>query len=56
MHPGYRLRNILKDQVIFFHSQAEPSEEYFFRLVEVWLEDKQESVVFLTNNLQFQNT
>jgi hypothetical protein len=45
--------NILKDQVIFFHSQAEPSEEYFFRLVEVWLEDKQESVVFLTNNLQF---
>jgi hypothetical protein len=45
--------NILKDQVIFFHSQAEPSEEYFFRIVEVWLEDKQESVVFLTNNLQF---
>lgn len=45
--------NILKDQVIFFHSQAEPSEEYFFRIVEVWLEDKQESVVFLTNNLEF---
>lgn len=45
--------NILKDQIIFFHSQAEPSEEYFFRIVEVWLEDKQESVVFLTNNLQF---
>lgn len=46
-------RNILRDQIIFFHSQAEPSEEYFFRLVEVWLEDKQESVVFLTNNLEF---
>jgi hypothetical protein len=45
--------NILKDQIIFFHSQAQESEEYFFRLVEVWLEDKQESVVFLTNNLQF---
>jgi len=45
--------NILKDQIIFFHSQAEPSEQYFFRLVEVWLEDKQESVVFLTNNLEF---
>jgi len=45
--------NILKDQIIFFHSQAEESEEYFFRLVEVWLEDKQESVVFLTNNLEF---
>ena len=45
--------NILKDQIISFHSQAQPSEEYFFRLVEVWLEDKQESLVFLTNNLQF---
>jgi hypothetical protein len=45
--------NILKDQIIFFHSQAKPSEEYFFRLVEIWLEDKQESVVFLTNNLEF---
>jgi hypothetical protein len=45
--------NILKDQIIFFHSQAEPSEEYFFRLVEVWLEEKKESVVFLTNNLEF---
>lgn len=48
--------NILKDQIIFFHSQAEPSEEYFFRIVEVWLEDKQESVVFLTNNLEFTAT
>jgi hypothetical protein len=48
--------NILKDQIIFFHSQAEPNEEYFFRLVEVWLEDKQESVVFLTNNLEFAAT
>lgn len=48
--------NILKDQIIFFHSQAEPSDEYFFRIVEVWLEDKQESVVFLTNNLEFAAT
>jgi hypothetical protein len=47
---------ILKDQIIFFHSQAQPSEEYFFRLVEVWLEDKQESVIFLTNNLEFAAT
>lgn len=49
-------RNILKDQIIFFHSQAEPGEEYFFRIVEVWLEDKLESVVFLTNNLEFGTT
>ena len=45
--------NILKDQIIFFHSQAEKGEEYFFRRVEVWLDDKQESIVFLTNNLGF---
>ncbi len=48
--------NVLKDPIIFFHSQAEPSDEYFFRIVEVWLEDKQESVVFLTNNLEFAAT
>jgi hypothetical protein len=46
-------RNVLKDQIIFFYSQAEPDNKYFFRLVEVWLEDKKESVVFLTNNLEF---
>ena len=45
--------SILKDQIIFFHSQADPNDAFFFRLVEVWLEDKQESVVFLTNNLEF---
>jgi len=48
--------NILKDQIIFFHSQAQESEEYFFRLVEAWIEDKKESVVFLTNNLEFAAT
>lgn len=46
-------RNVLKDQIIFFHSQAEPSEEYFFRLVEVWDPKKEESIVFLTNHLTF---
>jgi len=45
--------NVLKDQVIFFHSQAQPEQEYFFRTVEVWNEEKQELVVFLTNHLEF---
>jgi len=45
--------NILKDQIIFFQRQADPNDAFFFRIVEVWLEDKQESVVFLTNNLEF---
>jgi hypothetical protein len=46
-------RNVLKDQIIFFHSQAEPSDEFFFRIVEVWDEEKQEPIVFLTNHLGF---
>jgi len=45
--------NILKDQIIFFQRQADPNDAFFFRIVEVWLEDKQESVVFLTNHLEF---
>ena len=50
--PVAKKGNILKDQIVFFPSQAEKGEEYFFRLVEVWLEDKHESIVFLTNNLE----
>jgi hypothetical protein len=46
-------RNVLKDQIIFFPSQAEPSAEYFFRRVEIWDAEKQESVVFLSNHLNF---
>ena len=45
--------NVRKDQVIFFHSQATPDEKYFFRIVEIWDETKQESIVFLTNHLDF---
>jgi hypothetical protein len=48
-------RNVLKDQIIFFSSQRpeNPGEEYFFRRVEIWDEEKQESLVFLTNNREF---
>lgn len=47
-------RNVLKDQIIFFPGQSpEESEEYFFRLVESWDEEKEESIVFLTNNRDF---
>jgi uncharacterized protein DUF4372/DDE family transposase len=44
---------VRKDEVIFFPSLAEQSEEYFFRRVEVWDEAKGESIVFLTNHLGF---
>jgi hypothetical protein len=47
-------RNILKDQLIrlngFYSKDKCP---YLLRLVEVWLEEKQESLILLTNQLQF---
>jgi hypothetical protein len=46
-------RNVLRDQVIFFPSLAEPELEYFFRRVEIWDHQKQESIVFLTNHKEF---
>lgn len=44
---------ILRDEVIYFPGLAEPQEEYFFRRVEVWDEEKSESIVFLTNHKEF---
>jgi hypothetical protein len=44
---------VLRDEVIYFPSWAEPSEEYLFRRVEIWDADKEESIVFLTNHQQF---
>jgi len=46
-------RNVLHDEVIFFPSVAEPKLEYFFRRVEIWDDQKQESIVFLTNHKEF---
>jgi hypothetical protein len=45
--------SILKDQIIFFHNQAVPDREHFFRVVEIWDEEKQRSFTFLTNNMKF---
>lgn len=44
---------VLRDEVIYFPSLAEPSEEYFFRRVEIWDPEKKESMVFLTNHRSF---
>ena len=46
-------RNILRDQVVFFPNHAEEKDEYFFRLVEAWDPEKEESIVFLTNHHTF---
>ena len=51
--PGTNMR---KDQIIFFHRQAVPDREHFFRIVEVWDEEKQRSFTFLTNHLKFAAT
>jgi hypothetical protein len=45
--------NILNDQVIFFDNQTVPDKDHFFRLVEIWDEEKQRSFTFLTNNVKF---
>jgi len=47
-------RNVLKDELIWFPSVTRAGEEpVLFRRVEVWDEDQQESLVFLSNLLSF---
>jgi hypothetical protein len=48
--------NVRKDEIIFFHGQAVPDRKHFFRIVEVWDEEKQRSFTFLTNHLGFAAT
>jgi len=45
--------NVCCDEDIFFYSLAAADKTYFFRRIEVWDEAKQETLVFLTNNMQF---
>jgi hypothetical protein len=45
--------NVRRDEVIFFFSMAEGGKAFFFRRVEVWDEEKQTTIVFLTNHLEF---
>src|ERR1700682_6234053 len=45
--------HVRRDEVIFFPSMVANGKEYFFRRVEVWDEDQQRTLVFLTNHLKF---
>ena len=45
-------KNILRDEVILLCSQQEIGPEARLRRVEVWVEDKEESMVFVTNNFK----
>jgi hypothetical protein len=47
-------RNVLRDQLIVFPGQGKSEEERcLFRRIEIWGEEKQEIIVFLTNLLEF---
>jgi hypothetical protein len=43
--------NVLKDEVMYLFKLAAEDKECFLRRVEVWVEEKQETMVFVTNNL-----
>jgi Transposase DDE domain/Domain of unknown function (DUF4372) len=45
--------NVRRDEDIFFYSMAAAGKKYFFRRIEVWDEAKQDTLVFLTNHMQF---
>jgi hypothetical protein len=44
--------DIVRDEVILLTGQQEIGQEALLRRIEVWIEEKQESMVFLTNNFQ----
>src|SRR6266571_4430583 len=51
--PRWPFAQLRSDEVIFFPSMAANGKEYFFRRVEVWDEEQQRTLVFLTNHLKF---
>ena len=44
--------NILHDEVVILANGKEPADSMRLRRIEVWLEDKQDSMVFVTNHLK----
>jgi hypothetical protein len=44
--------NVCKDEVIVLFKLAAEDKECFLRRIEVWVEEKQETMVFVTNNLK----
>jgi hypothetical protein len=44
--------NVLKDEVIVLMKLAAEGQECFLRRIEVWVEEKQETMVFVTNHLK----
>jgi len=44
--------NIIRDEVILLTAQQEIGKEAFLRRIEIWVEEKNETMVFVTNNLK----
>ena len=44
--------NIIRDEVILLTSQEEVGKEALLRRIEIWVEEKNETMVFVTNNLK----
>ena len=44
--------NIIRDEIILLTSQQEIGPEALLRRIEVWVEEKKETMVFLTNNMK----
>lgn len=44
--------NIIRDEVIVLDSEKDPDKGMRLRRIEVWLEDKRETIAFVTNNLK----
>lgn len=49
-------REILRDEIVFLNKLGEAGREALMRRIEVWVEEKQESMVFFTNNLKLAAT
>jgi diacylglycerol kinase len=48
--------HILRDEEIILANEKDPSQAMRLRRIEVWLEDKRETIVFVTNNLKLAAT
>lgn len=50
--PVRPVSNIVRDEVIVLDSETDPDHLMRLRRIEVWLEDKQDTIVFVTNRLK----
>lgn len=54
--PANRDGEILRDEIVFLNKLGEAGPAALMRRIEVWIEEKQESMVFFTNNLKLAAT